>query len=954
MEQPAAPEKNSRQRLMQSILDLGDRAFNPERTQDAQAQQDFDDLIQRQAKACKPLDRLPTKTLGLIAALNILIWPGHSPPWLRARLVGILTQIPLRHDGVRATLEVVFSVHPSSTVRTSEAAVPQKRGANITHEGLKMASNLISSCPASVTPETWYTGISAQLLPLLDGAEGPELMKAVSYIIGFGILGRKVSGAPGTAGWKYLAEPMLREIRPPPGGLGDSSADVGVDGIVDLSSERVMVKHDDLVTALQRLHTLAVSHPNPGLCKRLLSPLLLPLWAFASWPNAQPPMSDKISAPALELLKIYLKLASSSQILMTLVRSLGYVGGRDAQSPEWVYKETKPGELQVVDARRSMGKSSLGGGGSHQMSLQDIDQKTPKLLELITSSCSDDDISTAFLHLFAKWLDSARGLRGGVGGDIKVKEEESVVENSDPITQLTEIKVLQAMMERFPEKLANQPKQIFKLVSQVLAGSQVAAKADEEDSDDDVAGVSLSLLNMIITMPGFQKSKADPDVMQSIESSLATLSKTRDHHIARTATNLGLLLKYRDELDNLSPDASSSTPTAPTDRQLEDRKTYRLAISYITAPDSPPPVRSEGLVLISTLITANSPVLDIPGILVLTSSLMRDADDYINLRAISMFTLVANRHPRAVAAELLDHYVDARETEPVDARLRFGEALLQVVQRLGETFAGDVARQVAEALLAVAGRRGRRPKTEARQQREEKLRRMKNKEAEEAWGGEVPDLSEDLTVEEEARREVLARIVEGWESKRGEEDVRVRASALAVLGEAMEVNVAGLGAGIVAAAVDLCVSVLEAETEVEKGILRRAAVLLVMSFVRALDRARRERRRLGFGLGFGAAAQEDVVRVLGYVERTDNDGLVRQHARDVMEALETWRVKGLVPVEVEEGDGMLGIGGGGGGGLTRLAGLDIDPGRSVSLGMRTGGGEGGGRETSRPRIEEIE
>ena len=138
-----------------------------------------------------------TKTLNLVGALNILIKPGQLPPWLRTKLMEILTRVPLRPDGVRATLEFVFSVHPSSTVKVSEAAVPQKRGANITHEALTLASSLLSNPPASVTPETWYAAISPQLLLLLDGKEGPELVKAASYVIGFGILGRKTSGAPG-------------------------------------------------------------------------------------------------------------------------------------------------------------------------------------------------------------------------------------------------------------------------------------------------------------------------------------------------------------------------------------------------------------------------------------------------------------------------------------------------------------------------------------------------------------------------------------------------------------------------------------------------------------------------------------------------------------------------------------------------------------------------------------
>lgn len=109
----------------------------------------------------------------------------------------ILTTLPLRADGVRGTLEFVFAVHPSSTVRTSEAAAPQKQGANITHEALSLASHLLSNPPSSVTPETWLSDVSPQLLALLDGEDGTDLTKVAAYVIGFGILGRKDLGAPG-------------------------------------------------------------------------------------------------------------------------------------------------------------------------------------------------------------------------------------------------------------------------------------------------------------------------------------------------------------------------------------------------------------------------------------------------------------------------------------------------------------------------------------------------------------------------------------------------------------------------------------------------------------------------------------------------------------------------------------------------------------------------------------
>lgn len=60
-------------------------------------------------------------------ALNPLIKPDRVPRWLRVPLMDALTLLPQRPDGVRATLEFVFSVHPSSAIKNSEAASPQKQ-----------------------------------------------------------------------------------------------------------------------------------------------------------------------------------------------------------------------------------------------------------------------------------------------------------------------------------------------------------------------------------------------------------------------------------------------------------------------------------------------------------------------------------------------------------------------------------------------------------------------------------------------------------------------------------------------------------------------------------------------------------------------------------------------------------------------------------------------------------
>ncbi|AEO71592.1 uncharacterized protein THITE_2071588 [Thermothielavioides terrestris NRRL 8126] len=843
-----------------------------------------------------------------------------------------LTRVPLRPNGVRATLEFVFSVHPSSTVKVSEAATPQTRGANITQEALNLASNLLSTQPASVTPETWYSTISPQLLLLLDGGEGPEVAKVAAYVIGR-ILGRKSSGAPDTAGWKYLAEPMLNLIKPP-----ELPSDVGTEpnGIIDLSKRRVIVQPEDLATALRRLHSLAEAHPNPDLCRRLLSRLITQLWSLASWHDPPPSMAESVLAPARELFKIFLKLTPTAHFVLFVIANLDYVGGFTKRNPEWRYETTPDGQVQIVDSRQ------LFRDADESAVLPRLDHKARVLLDVMTTALSDAEISTAFLELLKRWLRSTHDLKGG---ETVIKQAE---EEQDPVTNLAELRTLLAMMERFPEKLATQPKAILDLVSQILAGS-----ADNADEDDEVSGVALSLLNMIITAPGFQKSRVEPAVLSLIESSLDKLSRGATN-LSQTASNLRLLLLYRDELDD--PASAPNATAAPTNRQVEDRKTYNLAVSYILDPDSPAPVRSEGLHLLGTLITSRSPVLDIPGILALLATVIPNADEYVYLHAIRLYALLCPAHPRAVLRELADRFADAREAHPLDARLRFGEALLQVVQRLGGEADGlsggrgggllggvdGALREVANALVAVAGRRGRRPKTEARRRREAEAKRRKDREAAEAWGGEVPDLGLDEETGDEdegerARNEALERIVAGWEGTRGSEDVRVRASALSVLGAVVEAGVAALGRELVVAAVDLCVAVLQMEREPEKGILRRAAVLFVLSFVRALEKARQ--RGTDPGVGFGGQAQEDVLRTLRYVAETDNDGLVVQHSRDVVESLENWQIVRLLPPERSQQQDVLG------GGLTKLAGLEVDPDSAAAV-------QSGSKP--RPMIEEVE
>lgn len=686
--------------------------------------------------------------------------------------------------------------------------------------------------------------------------------------------------------------------------------------IINLTKDTVVVTGDELQLALRRLSVLLNSTPYPAQTRRILDPVLPHMWAIASWSRGGAHCLETFCHQAKTLLQTFFKIASTPAKLLLIVENLLHPGEVRDGKLSWTLQPSEGDGLEIARPA-SATRAQL-----PELDWEDVQQKSQALVDLVASSCTSDEVSAFFLDLLGRWLVSAAG---GAHDRNKVlvhqDEEESGPEK--PMRDLCEVAILHKMLESIPTKLISRVEQVLELVCHILDPENL------QTQPDDVVAVALSLLNLVITSPTFKKSNLKAKGLATLENGLAKLASAERPEISPTARNLAVLLQYRDVADEME----GNDGFIPSNRQVEDRNTYKLALSYITQPDNPPPVRSEGLNLISKLVVANSPALDIQAVLVLLSSLLQDSEDFINLRVIKVFTQLASRHPKSTTKEILDHYLDAKETSTTDTRLRFGEALSQVVERLGETFAGDVARQVVEALLSIAGRRGHRPKTEAKQARDARMRDMKKKQAEDAWGGEVPDLGDELSEQDQAKNEILAQIVEGWESKRGSEDVRMRASALSILAYGIETSISGVGADLVSTSVDLCVNVLALEPEIEKGILRRAAVTLIMSFVKALDTARQTGHRLGFGLS--DQSREDISRALKYVAVTDNDGLVQQHARDVIESLESWQMSRLLPSAAQGPSPRL----------ANLVGLDLNQGGVLA------GSEG---LVGRPRIEEIE
>lgn len=828
-----------------------------------------------------------------------------------------LAMLPLRERGVQNTIEFVLSVHPSNS--RYDASAGGGKGSGMSHEALNAASRLLSVAPNGVPQERWFSSIAPQIFSLLQGDGEPEMDRAAAFIIGFGILGRKQYGAPGMPGWKAFVEPMLRCIDPSVVPTSDEWISSTEEPIITLGTFRVLIPSVEVAKSLRRLVALVTSHPHPSLTRRLLRPVLLPLWSLSHWPEDNEQIDIRYRKPARKLLRIFLQLSSSSQSsdkseqhsvptnLLVIIQNLMFNGRPEPSKPQWIYATSGDGGLQIQERSHSK---------DHQLpDLAAIDGAADSFIDLIKSTPDlQAEISNLFMSLCKKWLaDGGKGTSPSILTHVESTEPKDDTEN-----RLVEAKILQKMMTDLPEKLVSDSRQVLDLVDQVFSQFNSA----DEGGNEDIVAIALSLLNIVFTSPSFRETPEIKPILTNIQSLLERISKKSHLEISSTARNMLMLMRFRNAIEE--PNNSTSHQQ---DQQAEDRKSYNLAMSYLTATDSPPPVRVQGLELISNLIRASSAIIDIPALLVLFSSLLQDSDEYIYLRAIKSFIQLSEKHPKAVLRDLIDRYADPNEEYELDQRLRLGEALLQVIEGSSRAFSGEIASTVSHGLLSIAGRRGLRPKTEQAREKRNRLKRKKDKEAEDAWDGEVPQLDELLENEAQEDHEIMSQILSGWESKRGTEDVRIRASAVSIMATAIESNVTGIGSNLISMTVDLSIHILTLEPEPEKGILRRSAILLIMNFVRALDSARAEGRKLGFG--FVGQSLDDVQRILKYVEDTDNDGLVRQHARDVLESLQNWQMNALLPSHNNQMD------------IQELAGLSINPGDSSNSRMRS-------------RIEEIE
>ncbi|EDN02459.1 predicted protein [Histoplasma mississippiense (nom. inval.)] len=941
----------------------------------------------------KLIQESPTPTL--LSILSSFIQTS-SAPWFKNIISSELSHVPLRKDGVFHTIIFIASQFEPALGQSAETAPAQ--GPPITVQAIMQISRLLSSVPQGISADDYFYNTSPKLLALLDGDE-PDLQKTASYVIGSGILGKRALGEPGAIGYKIFVKPILDSLH------GNMTTEVAawlrrfsLDGsalpespLSDLEGV-VLINEPKLLLSLTRLSALVLLHPNPSLLKRLIQPVLLPLWALGCYAKEHQKSSwyGKVST----LLQTFFSMSTGVSKYDNLSDNILWDGGKT-----WTFGPGQNGGVSIRKRTNSPAQQVL----NTMLLMKILDDRIDGVLELLGLDPQSEELAgDIFLHVSRKWL-------LGHSENHTQKEPEFLHGGEDlqtTLQKLTSAKFTEKLLNKFKDSLARHPDRILGIVEQliqsevslrtktahgklnnpsfqslgnIVENSQGISDNDNPEQSESLSA-SFSLLSTILASPDFFLSETLSPVIQRIKVQLDNLLPNLPSHLMQPANTASMLLEM-----TLSSSLSPERKPEAISSRISDLEKHRQALEHLSSPL--PPIQAEGLTILSCLITESSPVLDIPATLSLLLSLLSNSniesssnDEFVYLHVIKIIGILASRHPRTVIGSLAERYADRSEQHSLEQRLKIGEALLRAVQELGNALVEDTARTLGGTMVSVAGRRGRKPSAKrARGEMAKKLTTQPTETEDDTLDREAADLMQqideamDSEVENPALEAYSANIIDAWAAGAASDlepdDLRVRASAMSILASAIQTNVAGLGPSVVSSSVDLALSTLNFEQGPESVILRRAAIILILDLVKALDTARENGINLGFGFSYSTTTNNDnqstdfinpqlrypnqgiignipdILRVLTFVETSETDPIVRGHIRVLIESFEAWLEKSLLwGVRTREGMGeqpSFELG-------DRLAGLDIHP--------RVDGGGGSGRQGSGqgPRIEEIE
>ncbi|KAI3406498.2 hypothetical protein KGF56_000630 [Candida oxycetoniae] len=399
-----------------------------------------------------------------------------------------------------------------------------------------------------------------------------------------------------------------------------------------------------------------------------------------------------------------------------------------------------------------------------------------------------------------------------------------LADDENPFIKLVDLKLLESIGHKFKDSLARTPYEMLSIVDSFLNTSFSNKEDEDEEREEEKEGKTVDSDDEEEEDDAKDINDFLPILLELLSAILSEDDLVIDEKCTKLLADIKTCLMHmKDQSLNVNVKNSVESLAQRIANILNgdfsisselDAQKLMLNRAITSLNDPLVPIRAHGLYLLRQLVESQSTVISLDFAINLHLVQLKDPEPYIYLNVIKGLESLIEWEELPVLKILCDLYTNS-ETD-LDERLRIGEVILRYIQVANEKFVGESANLVVATTLVVI-------------------------------------------------------------RKHGDDDDRVRMSAMSLLGVCCKVNPLGL-IGSLDDALDCAIGILNLEKTVEKAVMRRAAVMLIQDLILGTSETNK--------VEFPEKYREKVVVLLRYIVDTDNDIFVREQAQKVLSLIQ--------------------------------------------------------------------
>ncbi|ORX75161.1 hypothetical protein BCR32DRAFT_272078 [Anaeromyces robustus] len=559
-----------------------------------------------------------------IQALTLLLGSNinQSPIWLKVICGRYLSKTLLRNNGMRKLLE--FMIQPNST----EDELPSINA-------LEKMAKLVTTVPWQANSvEDYCSIISNQIIEIFvnESSIHPSIVKATAFI-SIKLIQKYPSFIK-----KYLIDPIIEPL------TKFSSIDIKEQINKQISEDpedldsNVIKTEDDIKKSIISIHLLLIGNEPCVELMNMLSAAVIPLYFIYELASKN---SSNLKTDVYDILSIYFRIVKHEHSI-TILKTLLYY-----------YENTLQDKM-------------FGPGPTGGIVLKFIDDKNIKIsinpdiyvdfLKLIDNA---DLISNLFLQLLFEWKYN----REDIDKDSSTNENMRI---------MTTIQIIMKIIEKIGHSIIKKPDDILSFVKSMLVG---------EENDIESLTIALSLLETTLSeCPTLN----NPEILDEIMAILQTLNTHEVKEIREVSKDLRTMIIAQKKINS-----SLNNGKTVTKQRKDSEEQFRQAMKDMA--DELLPVRAHGMTQLRHMILKRDEVANenLDDIIKIFLNQIEDQDSFIYLNAVKGLSALTDTHPFKTIPEILKIYKTPSNKDnqsQMDYRLRLGEALLQTIQRAGDTF----------------------------------------------------------------------------------------------------------------------------------------------------------------------------------------------------------------------------------------------------------------------------